>query len=86
MKIEELPDARRNGLAVDIDRQEFALSLKTWRLRAGLTQAQAAHRWGTNRWLIIKAENGQPMSWENAYRLFNWLSQELRKEATGQTL
>lgn len=78
------PKLRTRGISVDIDRQEFALSLKTWRLRSGLTQEQCAKRWGTNRWLLIKAEAAREISWENAYRLFNKLSQELRKEAAEQ--
>ena len=80
MKIEDLPTARRNGLSVEVDRQDFALSLKTWRLRQNLTQTQLAHRWGTNRFLIIKAENAKSISWEHAYWLFSKLAHELENE------
>lgn len=68
------------GLQLEIDRQEFALALKTWRLRQALTQKQVAARWNTNRFIIIKAENAQPMTWESAYKLFNALSKELSNE------
>lgn len=73
-------EARNNGLKVDIDRQEFALELKTWRLRSALTQAQVAKRWGMSRYTIIRAEKAQPLTWEMAYRCFNALSKELKKE------
>ena len=74
------PTPTVNGLQLEIDRQEFALALKTWRLRQALTQKQVADRWGTNRFIIIKAENAQQISWESAYKLFNALSKELRNE------
>ncbi|MBR5523439.1 MAG: hypothetical protein IKV82_08250 [Akkermansia sp.] len=81
MKLEDLPTARRQGLTVEVDRQEFALSLKTWRLRQALTQQQVADRWGCSRFLIIKAEGAKEISWENAYRLFNKLAHELQNES-----
>lgn len=73
-------EAKKNGLQLEIDRQEFALELKTWRLRQGLTQKEVAMRWGTNRYIIIKAEAAKPISWEAAYRLFVKLNEELRNE------
>lgn len=73
---------KAQGLEIDINREQFALSLKTYRLRQGLTQAQIASRWGTSRFTIIRAENAKPISWEAAYRLFAHLSQELRQEAS----
>lgn len=74
------PTAKVDGLKVDIDRQEFALALKTWRLRQGLLQREVAERWGTSRFTIIRAETAKPISWTAAYKLFNKLSQELLKE------
>ena len=79
-EFENTPKAVTKGLSVEIDRQEFALALKTWRLRQGLTQQQVADRWDTNRYLIIKAEGGRAISWEHAYKLFAKLSKELRNE------
>lgn len=74
------------GLSLEIDRQEFALELKTWRLRHALTQAQLAKRWGTNRFIIIKAEGAKEITWESAYKLFVKLSQELRNESEQPTI
>lgn len=68
------------GVAMDINRQEFALALKTWRLRQGLTQKQVGERWGTSRYTIIRAESGRNISWEQAYRLFAMLAKELKEE------
>jgi len=68
------------GLAMDVNRQEFALALKTWRLRNGLTQRQAGERFGCSRYTIIRAESGRNVTWETAYRLFAKLAQELKKE------
>ena len=68
------------GLAMDVNRQEFALALKTWRLRNGLTQRQAGERFGCSRYTIIRAESGRNVTWETAYRLFAKLAHELKKE------
>lgn len=70
-----------NGIQMDIDRQEFALALKTYRLRQGKTQKEIAREWGMSRFTIIRAESAKPLSWEMAYRCFNRLSEALRKEA-----
>lgn len=69
-----------NGLEMDVNHQEFALALKTWRLRRGLTQKQVGDAWGVSRWTIMRAESARDVTWETAYRLFAKLSQELRKE------
>lgn len=73
-----------SGISEEIDKQEFALSLKTWRLRQALTQRQVAKMFGTSRYTIIRAENAQPITWEMAYRLFVKLSKELVKERAAQ--
>ena len=70
----------RVGLTMDIDKEAFAVALKTWRLRNGLTQAQAGERWGLSRYTIMRAESGKNITWETAYRMFARLSEELRKE------
>ena len=72
--------AKDNGLRVDIDRQEFALELKKWRLRKAYTQQQVAERWGISRYTIIRAERAQNLTWEMAYRCFNAWSHELISE------
>lgn len=68
------------GLSMEVDKQEFALALKTWRLRNGLTQKQVGERWGCSRYTILRAEGAKNLTWEMAYRLFAKLSNELRKE------
>lgn len=70
----------RVGLTMDIDKEAFAVALKTWRLRHGLTQAQAGEKWGLSRYTIMRAESGKNITWETAYRMFARLSEELRKE------
>lgn len=70
-----------NGLEMDIDKQEFALALKTWRLRQGLTQQQVGDMWGCSRYTVLRAENAKNVTWEMAYKMFAKLSKELRKEA-----
>lgn len=71
----------QQGLTMEVDRQQFALALKTWRLRAGYTQREVAAMWGVSRKPIMMAEAAKPITWEMAYRLFSRLSDELRKEA-----
>lgn len=75
-------EMKPQGLAMDVDRQQFALALKTWRLRANLTQKEVGERWGTSRYTIMKAERAAGISWEQAYKLFAHLSEELRKEVS----
>lgn len=65
---------------MDIDKQSFALALKTYRLRQGLTQTQLGERWGCSRYTIIRAEKANNITWEMAYKMFARLSEELRKE------
>lgn len=71
---------KRDNLSVQVDREDFALALKTWRLRQGLTQLQVAEKFGVSRWTIIRAEKAESMSWPTAYRLFAKLSGELQNE------
>lgn len=68
------------GLEMDVDKQEFALALKTWRLRQGLTQSEVGKRWNCSRFTIMRAENAKNVTWEMAYRLFAKLAQELKNE------
>lgn len=70
----------QKGLEMDIDKQSFALALKTWRLRQGLTQEQVGQRFGCSRYTIMRAEKSKDVTWEMAYKLFAKLAVELRKE------
>lgn len=74
-------EMKQNGLDMEVDKQQFAMALKTWRLRRGLTQAQVGQRWGCSRYTIMRAENARNVTWEIAYRLFAKLSVELQKES-----
>lgn len=71
---------KQEGLQIDIDKQSFALALKTWRLRQGLTQKEVADRWGISRFTVLRAEGAKNITWMMAYRLFAKLSEELRLE------
>lgn len=71
---------KQKGLTMEADRNDFALALKTWRLRQGLTQAEVGKRWNCSRFTIMRAENAKAVTWEMAYRLFARLSEELKKE------
>lgn len=73
-------EMKQQGLTMEVDREEFALALKTWRLRQNLTQRQVGQMFGVSRFTIMRAEAGKVITWEIAYRLFARLSQELRKE------
>lgn len=75
---------KANGLSMEIDKQEFALALKTWRLRHDLTQKQVGEKFGCSRFTIMRAESGKDITWEMAYRLFAKLSEELRKESRNE--
>lgn len=74
-------DAKPKGLEMEIDRQQFALALKTWRLRAGFTQRELAERWHTSRYTILRAERAHSIGWMSAYRLFAKLAKELERES-----
>lgn len=75
-------EMKPQGVTMDVDRQQFALALKTWRLRANLTQREVGEMWNTSRYTIMKAEKAKSISWEQAYKLFARLSEELRKEVS----
>lgn len=71
---------KENGLTMEIERDKFALALKTWRLRNGLTQIDAGRKLGCSRYTIMRAEAGKPITWTMAYRVFARLSKELIQE------
>lgn len=74
-------DVKPKGLEMEIDRQQFALALKTWRIRAGYTQRELAQRWNTSRYTILRAERAHSIGWMSAYRLFAKLAKELETES-----
>ena len=76
IKVEMKPQ----GLTMEVDKNEFALALKTWRLRQGLTQSEVGLKFGCSRYTIMRAENAKQVTWEMAYRLFAKLANELKRE------
>lgn len=68
------------SLKMEIERNDFAIALKTWRLRTNLTQAEAGKIFGVSRWAVMKMEAAKPVSWETAYRTFVILQSKLEKE------
>lgn len=70
----------QKGLGMEVDKEAFAMALKTWRLRQRLTQAQVGERWGCSRYTILRAEGAKNITWMMAYKMFAKLSEELRKE------
>lgn len=73
-------EMKRDGLEMEINKQDFAMALKTWRLRQGMTQKEVGDRWGCSRYTILRAENAQNVTWEMAYKLFAKLAKELQQE------
>lgn len=73
-------EMKPQGLTMEVDKNEFALALKTWRLRQGLTQQEVAMKWCCSRYTIMRAENAKQVTWEMAYRLFAKLANELKRE------
>lgn len=71
---------KAKGLQMECDKNEFALALKTWRLRSALTQRQAGEIFGVSRYTIMRAEAAKSLTWEMAYKLFARLSDQLLKE------
>ena len=82
-KLNEQPivvNMKIGDLKMEVDKNEVALALKTWRLRQGLTQKKLGERWGMSRYTIMRAESAKNITWEMAYRIFAKLSSELQKE------
>lgn len=71
----------KKGLKVDINREQLAIELKTYRLRRMLTQQELAKLWNLSRYTLLRAEKGKPVSWETAYTIFYHLNRGLVKEA-----
>lgn len=70
----------RDGAKLAADKEQFALALKTWRLRHGYTQKEAGEKIGVSRFTIMRAEACKDVTWETLYRIFAYMSQALREE------
>ena len=71
----------RKGLEMDINREDFAVQMMTWRLRTGRTQKEAAQLFGSSRYTSLDIEKAKPISWRMASRVFARFAEQLRKEA-----
>lgn len=71
---------QRVGTQLETDKEQFAIALKTWRLRNHLTQQQAGEKMGVSRWTVMRAEAAKDITWECLYRIFAYLSVELQRE------
>lgn len=81
MSMEQIKvEMKREGLSMETDQQQFAMALKTWRLRKGYTQQRLADLWQVSRFTIMRAEQAKNMTWEMVYKLFARLSHELEVE------
>lgn len=72
------PKMQPDGLKMKTDATHFALALKTWRLRRGLTQRAAASAMGISRHSLLRVENAREVSWEIQYRILAHISDDLR--------
>ena len=76
-----------NKLTMEIDREAFAIALKTWRIRHALTQAEAAKKLHTSRSAVNRVENGHDnIGWMTCYKMFYHLANELKTENVVMTL
>lgn len=66
------------GLSLETDKEHFALALRTWRLRHGLTQKDAGKRCGVSRYSIMRAEAGKENSWQVLYRIMCGMAEDLK--------
>ena len=78
------PIMQRDGLTMTADKEQMAMSLKTYRLRQGLTQKQLGERWGCSRYTIMRLETCKNVTWEQVYKVFNRLSEALLQEQKNQ--
>lgn len=70
----------QRGLVLDTNAEQLAMSLKTYRLRHGMTQQQLAEKWGCSRYTIMRLETMKRVTWEMTYKIFNLLLIAIRAE------
>lgn len=71
---------KRNGIKMEADVEELAIQLKTYRLRAGLTQRQLSEQWGVSRYTLIRIENAYEVGWPTLYKVANKLITAVAEE------
>lgn len=70
----------QKNLTMEVDRKEFAMALKKWRLRQGFSQEKVGTMFGLSRYTIISLEKARDVSWTTAYRAFAKMSYYLTEE------
>lgn len=74
------PTIERRGLTMETDAAELALSLKTYRLRQGLTLPELGKRWGCSRYTLMRIEAAKHVSWTTMYKVASQLIRAIQDE------
>ena len=65
-----------HGSDLVTNREDFAIAVKTWRVRQGMTQRELAKATGLSRFTIMRVENAsRETSWITVYKLFNYMAE-----------
>lgn len=70
----------QHGPTYQVNQDEMALAVRTYRARNGLSQAALGNRWGLSRYTIMNVENSKKVHWITAYKIFASLAEDLKKE------
>lgn len=73
-------ELKRDKERLTADKEQFAIAVKTWRLRNRYTQQKAGEMMGVSRYTIMRAEACKDLTWETIYRMFAYMSEALREE------
>lgn len=66
---------KQEGTDLIANREDFAVAVKTWRIRHGMTQKELAAAAGISRYTIMRVENASnETSWITMYKLFNLMA------------
>lgn len=74
------PTIERRGLTMETDAQELAVSLKTYRLRQGLTLPELGKMWGCSRYTLMRIEAAKHVSWTTMYKVASQLIRAIQDE------
>lgn len=69
-------EMRPVGVKLDADMESFALGIKMWRIRHGLSQKQAARLAGVCRETWNRCEQARGINWRTLYKVFAFISNE----------
>ena len=73
------PDTMKHE-TLNIDAAQLGRELATWRVRQGLTQREAAERFQTSRYTIMRIENAKHVGILLAYKVAASLARAIREE------